>query len=166
MALLYDSKSEGIADNTFKVRLFGPFELKTHYASITEPPGAEQLLFRLLKYMLIEPARESTPEDFISKLDQAETSTASDKAATLRVYLHRLDALLQPLDLNNAGALVQLRSGKCYLIPAYTINRDMDRFVDLMSKLDRCKLDSEKLKIFNYVTTYTISTLSDNQMFT
>ena len=125
--------------NIITVRLFGSLELENHCGIVTEPPGAEQILFRLLKYILIEPARVAQSDELMSLL--RETAAAADSRGTLGVYFHRLQKWLSPLGFEGAGPLIQFLAGESHLNPAFAFDRDIDRFTDLMSEIDRCRQD-------------------------
>lgn len=131
---------ERVANNVITVRLFGSLELENRCGIVAEPPGAEQILFRLLKYILIEPARAAQAEELMSILKESAPS-ADDSRGTLAVYFHRLQNWLSPLGFEDTGPLVQFLAGESYLNPAFTFERDIDRFTDLMSQIDRCSLD-------------------------
>ena len=127
-------------DNIITVRLFGSLELENRCGIVAEPPGAEQILFRLLKYILIEPARAAQAEELMSILKESAPS-ADDSHGILAVYFHRLKNWLSPLGFEDTGPLIQFLAGESYLNPIFTFDRDIDRFTDLMSRIDRCRLD-------------------------
>ena len=140
MSPIFDNTLENVTDNVITVRLFGSLELENRCGIVAEPPGAEQILFRLVKYMLIEPTRVAKAEELLSLFGERVPSTDASRSK-LRVYIHRLQKWLSPLGIEGAGPLIQFLAGESCLNTAFTFDRDIDRFTDLMSQVDRCKQD-------------------------
>ena len=70
MHSMLDKKPDKTDDAVIEVRLFGSLELENHHGIAAEPPVAEQILFRLMKHLLIEPTQESQADELITNLVQ------------------------------------------------------------------------------------------------
>ena len=126
------------------VRLFGALELKSQHGCLVENKENKPSLFLLLKYLLLEPKREADQEEVL-RLVWSDKTMANN---AVRVRLHRLREMLEPLQPEGGKSLITFRAGKYGLEPNYTLRFDTDAFLALLKKIDTYPLnDPEGLKL-------------------
>lgn len=118
-----------------RVTLFGTVTLENHLGRVVENTVRQAQPWLLLKYLLSYRGRD-IPQ---AELEQALPIKGGANAA--RVRLSRLRDLLTPLGLDGKSGLIQVAGETYRLNPRYTLETDVERFLDIMARLRACPVD-------------------------
>ena len=118
-----------------RVTLFGIVTLENHLGRVVENPSRQARPWLLLKYLLAHREREVTMAELHAALP------VDGGEAAYRVRLNRLREALAPLGLDGKSGLVQFGGGIYRLNPRYTLDTDVDRFLDLMAQIRACPVE-------------------------
>ncbi|MBR2491829.1 MAG: hypothetical protein IKB65_10195 [Ruminiclostridium sp.] len=115
-----------------RVTLFGIVTLENHLGRVVENPSRQARPWLLLKYLLTHRERAVTMAELHGALP------VDGGEAAYRVRLNRLREALAPLGLDGKSGLVQFGGGTYRLNPRYTLETDVDRFLDLAAQIRAC----------------------------
>ncbi len=118
-----------------RVTMFGTVTLENHLGRVVENPSRQARPWLLLKYLLAHRGRE------ISHAELEAALPVDGGEAAFRVRLNRLREALAPLGLDGKSGLVQFGGGVYRLNPRYTLETDVDRFLDILAQLRACPVD-------------------------
>ncbi len=130
-----------------RINLFGVMEVQNLWGSVEENRSRQNVTWLLLKYLLLDPAREVPFQELLAHVWPGEAE--DEKAAgAARVRLRRMRDALEPLHLGGTGGLLLYHRGMYSLNPAYKLDTDADEFLRLVDRIQTMDLqDPEGLKL-------------------
>lgn len=127
-------------DHAVYVRLFGTLELENKQGVVRESVTPRQLSWLLLKYLLTDPQRKVGLDELLATIWPPAKEKFDDENAA-RVRLRRIREALAPIGLNGTTGLVAFSDGKYFLNLKYTLQTDVDAFLQMKSRAEQVPLE-------------------------
>jgi len=128
-----------LSEYELRVKLFGEMELENEYGCVVEKRERQPLPLLMLKYLLVNPSRNVSLEELVTRLWPSKPGI-DDEGAT-RVRLRRVRQFLEPLHLDGPDGLVLYSFGQFWLNPKYTLLTDEEAFLGLLQQIQDCPLE-------------------------
>ena len=124
------------------VKLFGNLEFSNQRGRMVEILAPENIPLLMLKYLLLYPNQSLLPEVGVQMWPARKPGASTEGTVCQRV--RRMGNALRPLYLNGKHGLLLEQNGTVSLNSAYTLERDVDLFAELMKQIGQTAASDPK----------------------